>query len=202
MSQIKAIIFDVGGVLVKETSKHLYKRLAEALGIDYQALYEFRSNYSKRLLLGKMRPEEFASLAEKKFMVENFLKEWEEAYLQLPINYELLELVKQLRRDYRVSIISNIISIQAKINYKRGLFNGFNPIVLSCDVGYAKPDKEIYRIALNRLNLNPEACVFIDDREANIQAAKELGISSILFKDKEQLEEELKDILNTERHNL
>ena len=149
-----------------------------------------------------MRPEEFASLAEKKFMVENFLKEWEEAYLQLPINYELLELVEQLRRDYRVSIISNIISIQAEINYKRGLFNGFDPIVLSCDIGYAKPDKEIYRIALNRLNLNPEACVFIDDRKDNIQAAKELGINTILFEDKEQLEEELKDILNTERHNL
>ena len=55
-----------------------------------------------------------------------------------------------------------------------------------------KPEPEIYRLLIDRYGLKPEECVFLDDTEKNLPMAREFGIHTILFKDKEQAVEELK----------
>ncbi len=66
--------------------------------------------------------------------------------------------------------------------------------IWSCKVHMVKPEPEIYRLFLNTFGLDPGTCVFLDDSRRNIQAAREAGMAGIVFRDKPQAEEELKDL--------
>ena len=75
---------------------------------------------------------------------------------------------------------------------KRYLFPSLvNGAVYSFDVGFRKPEKEIYEIAMQRANTKPQECLFIDDLLENIQAAKQIGIEGIHFRSSEQLKQDL-----------
>jgi HAD superfamily hydrolase (TIGR01549 family) len=63
-----------------------------------------------------------------------------------------------------------------------GIFDLFDDVVCSADVGLAKPDPKIYALSAERLNLAPEACVFIDDTEGNCVAAREAGMAAVHFR--------------------
>ncbi|OGP82188.1 MAG: hypothetical protein A2Z08_01070 [Deltaproteobacteria bacterium RBG_16_54_11] len=67
----------------------------------------------------------------------------------------------------------------------------FDAAVFSCAEGTRKPEQKIYEIALERLGVKPHEAVFIDDRVDFIAGAKKLGIHTILFKDPEQVKQEL-----------
>ena len=64
--------------------------------------------------------------------------------------------------------------------------------ILSYRDGVIKPDPAIYRLLLDRYSLNPEECVFLDDIQKNLDAAKAFGIHTILFRSMEQAREELR----------
>ena len=66
-------------------------------------------------------------------------------------------------------------------------------VVFSFEVGYRKPEKEIFMIALEKLKLKPEECIFIDDREKFLQTPRELGFKVILFKNYTQFVKDLKE---------
>ena len=69
-------------------------------------------------------------------------------------------------------------------NFLRNKFNLndiFNVVVISGEVGHRKPDKRIYHFLLDRIQVPPENCVFIDDKLENLSAASELGIKTIRF---------------------
>jgi HAD superfamily hydrolase (TIGR01509 family) len=68
----------------------------------------------------------------------------------------------------------------------------FDVVVSSAEVGYAKPENQIYRFALNELGLPPEAVMFIDDLPRNTQAAERVGIPAIVFTGPEELLTELR----------
>jgi len=68
----------------------------------------------------------------------------------------------------------------------------FDVLIFSCKEGFRKPGKEIYEIALRRLNTQPEETIFIDDRIENIRAAESLGIHTILFENIKQFKKNLK----------
>ena len=77
---------------------------------------------------------------------------------------------------------------------EKGVYSHFDVVVLSYQVGLAKPQKEIFEHALKELRLKAGECVFIDDKIENIAAAKSLGFKAIHFKDAEQLASELKGL--------
>ena len=72
----------------------------------------------------------------------------------------------------------------------------FEVIVDSAFVGMRKPDPEIYRLTLDRLGLPPETCVFVDDIELNCDAAREVGLHAVHFRDTEQAVAELEALLS------
>ncbi|HEX3228258.1 MAG TPA: HAD-IA family hydrolase, partial [Pyrinomonadaceae bacterium] len=67
----------------------------------------------------------------------------------------------------------------------------FSVFFSSCFLGVRKPDESIYRLVLQTTQRTPEECIFIDDREVNLECPRELGINTILFKDAAQLRAEL-----------
>jgi putative hydrolase of the HAD superfamily len=94
----------------------------------------------------------------------------------------------------KIYLLSNYPKSIFSLHEEKGKFNFIDRIdgkVVSGFVGMAKPDEDIYRCLVDKYGLKAEECVFIDDREENIQTAKALGMKGIVFKDYEQARAEL-----------
>ena len=108
---------------------------------------------------------------------------------------ELVELAKKLRKNgYVVPLLSNAGPMTVYFNRKYGWYDVFSPIIVSCEVGAMKPQKKIYEIALRKVGVSPRACVFIDDHEECLAAARKFGIHTILFKNSKQVMSDLRKL--------
>ena len=94
------------------------------------------------------------------------------------------ELVRRLKsHGYCVYYLSNIPQDVLDLLRDRGVLDGFDGGVASCEVHINKPDPKIYKALLDKYSLKAEECVFIDDRLENVQAAFRLGFAGIQMKD-------------------
>lgn len=102
-------------------------------------------------------------------------------------------LIKELKaKGYMVYILSNYGKTPfeyARNNMK--FIKEVDGMIISSDVGYVKPESEIYEVLFDKFNLIPGECVFLDDRADNIEAAKEMGMSGIVFEDIESAVKQL-----------
>jgi HAD superfamily hydrolase (TIGR01509 family) len=107
-------------------------------------------------------------------------EEWRRAQVVIDAN---IELVRTLRPGYRCSVLSNADrSLRARLEGELRLHDLFDDIVVSAEVGMAKPKPEIFRLAADRLGLPPEACVFVDDWDKNVEAARAVGMQAVLHR--------------------
>ena len=100
------------------------------------------------------------------------------------LNYTIPMIQDLKDKGYKVYYLSNWSAWTHDLLQKAGKFDFLKYMdggVFSYDVGYRKPDSEIYQILLNRYKINPEEAVFFDDRKENIEAANKLGIHGVLF---------------------
>ena len=93
-----------------------------------------------------------------------------------------MELIRRLRPHYRVSVLSNADSTLPQRLRDVGISDLFEDVVCSAEVGVAKPEPRIYALAAKRLRLSPSECVFIDDSERNIDAARATGMHAVYFR--------------------
>lgn len=108
----------------------------------------------------------------------------EKEYLntQLIIDPDFKQVSRRLMSKYRLGIISNDLSNWSKFLRKKFDLDFFQEVIISGDVGVRKPDKSIYDIFIDKANVSPEKCVFIDDRSKNLIPAAALGMKTIRFK--------------------
>ncbi|PNR96315.1 HAD family hydrolase [Petrotoga olearia] len=190
---MRNIVFDLGNVLFKfdpeEILDDLFKdplikrKLKEAV---------FTTIIWKELDRGTLSFEEAKKIFNEKNPdlkeeINILLKEWKN-YLH-PIT-ENIEILPKLKENNKLFILSNFH--EDAFNYireKYSFFDIFDGMVISYKEKLLKPEKEIYQLLLNRFNLKPEETIFVDDIVENIQAAEELGIKGILYKDPESLRE-------------
>ncbi|MDA8291119.1 MAG: HAD family phosphatase [Actinomycetota bacterium] len=85
------------------------------------------------------------------------------------------------RRGWRLALLSNAPAEIARSLDSREWFSRFEHRVFSCDVGSVKPEAEIYSALLSALGAEPSEVTFVDDREANVAAAKAVGIRALLY---------------------
>lgn len=111
------------------------------------------------------------------------------------LNEEMLELVRELRgTGLRTGLLSN--SWGVRDGYPRHLFGElFDDVVISGEVGMRKPEERIFRLAAGRLGLAPQTCVFVDDVEGNIVAARALGFATVHHHETAQTRTELSRLL-------
>jgi putative hydrolase of the HAD superfamily len=92
-------------------------------------------------------------------------------------------LVRALLPPYRVSILSNADrTLRDRLENGLGIAGLFDDIVCSAEVGWAKPEPEIYALACRRLGVGADACVFVDDYAANVAAAEAAGMQAVLYR--------------------
>lgn len=111
-------------------------------------------------------------------------------------NYPLLDFIKrELKPKYKLAIISNAVGDFAYEIMSADQLGMFDEIVISYKAGVAKPHPDIYDIALKSLQVKPQETVFVDDTESFCQAARALGMKTILYKDFLQTKTDLKKVL-------
>ena len=93
-----------------------------------------------------------------------------------------IELIRRLRGRYRMSVLSNADLSLAQRLRDAGIRELFDDVVVSAEVGVAKPEPRIYALAAERLGLPPAECVFIDDAERNVDAARASGMQAVYFR--------------------
>ena len=194
--KIKAIIFDIGGVLTYGRMESIYRELSKTFGIEENKLKEFRDKHINKLMTGHMKVEEFLLELKKDFkikgdVISQYIKIFRDI-IPKNANEEVINLVKKLKGKYKLGVISNTMELHEKINRQYGMFLDFDDVVLSSDVGIAKPDKRIYDLALKRIGLKASQCIFIDDRKDNLKTPRNMGFKVIHFTDYKQLIKDLK----------
>ncbi len=184
---IKAVIFDCFGVLYNDPSLDMMRQHLPEPTEEYFAL-------SRSSDLGEIsNPDYFAGLAK----IAGISVEEATAIMEdtSHLNQELVDLIEKLKPHYKLGMLSNINTeyFQTFMN-NENVKNLFDVIITSEEVGYMKPDKEIFEIILDRMGLKADEAVFIDDRQPNIDGANNLGLKSLLYKNTAQLKSELQKL--------
>lgn len=194
MGKIRALFWDVGGVLLSNAWDHeerdqaverflLRKPEFEARHTELVPMFEegrlTLDEYLERTIF--YQPRTFSREEFKQFMFS----------LSRP-KPQVLELARALSVRYFMSTINNE---SRDLNEYRvesfALVDVFDLFVTSCFVGLRKPDERIYRLALDLTQNAPEECCFIDDRPVNIDSAAKVGFQTVLMKDPQQLRRDL-----------
>ena len=111
-------------------------------------------------------------------------------------NREVLDYIKhELKPKYKIGIVSNVMADYLYLILSKDDLKLFDDVVLSYKVGVAKPESEIYELALRNLGVKPEEAVFIDDQERFVEAAKAVGMKGIYFQDFNQMKKDLEKLL-------
>ena len=199
---IKAIIFDIGNVIYKFDNKKFIEKISEHSKKSSDELYDliYKTELVKKYESGKITSQEFYTTAKKICAIEISEEKFREAYINIftPIT-KTFDLIKKLKNDknYKLALLSNTSEWDYEIAIEPFIKDLFEKAILSYKVKSIKPEKEIYIQALSELNFKAEECIFIDDLEKNLEPAKRLGLSTILYKNHENLIKELK-FLNIE----
>lgn len=194
---IKGIIFDFGGVL--STKMHL-RNFAEEFSKIYNAdEIEFKNLIIKLWLSARTEEKGFLNFWNElgKFLKIEPNRVKKDIIRSSGFREELLTyIITNLKDKYKLGILSNHIRCWLEdVIKEKNITSIFNEIITSYNYKVAKPNKEIYKIALKKLNLKPEETIYIDDMEKNVKIAKELGMKGIVFKDFNSFKEELEKIL-------
>lgn len=113
-------------------------------------------------------------------------------------NRELLNYITQKRSSYKIGLLSNIATNWIHDSFltaeEAAIFDAY---ILSFEVGMTKPDPRIYQMAAEKLGVQPEECIFIDDGEANCQGAVAIGMQAVLYHDFSQAKNEIEKLLRS-----
>jgi len=196
---IKALIWDMEGVLLQTDDDNLPLTVAKKLNAPYEKVREiFYSDKNDMVDLGEITKDQFNEYIldtlhisrNKKYLLEEIITE------EFYIDKDLLMKIEGMHRKYKTGLLSNFSNdLQPKIENEWGIGSAFDEIIISCEVGVIKPDPAIFNLMLDRLGVKADESVFIDDRIKNIDGAKEMGFHTVFFTDKDQALEELTRIL-------
>jgi len=196
---IRAVFFDLGGVIVRTEYQAPRERLAERLNMTYEDInqFVFETETSRKASLGQLTTEEhWASVVRRLGRPASETQAIrEEFFAGDVIDRGLLDFIRSLRPRHKTGIISNAWPDLRDYIVKSKFDDAFDTLVISAEVGVMKPEAEIYKIALDQLQVKANEAVFVDDVPANITAARGLGMQGVLFRSPPQTLAELKKIL-------
>ncbi|MBN1283890.1 MAG: HAD family phosphatase [Anaerolineae bacterium] len=200
---IKALFFDVGGVLLRAgRTQNLIAELETGPEDPDDAIASVLWGAAwEKYQVGQCTDEEYhRAVAEALDMeypgeVTDFIRWFYDGEF---LDEDVVALAKRLRRRYKVGIVSNAGEFRRRQLHERfGMDAGeiFDDLVVSYEIGVAKPDLEFYRVVCERLGATPEEAVFIDDSAPHVKAAMRLGMHGIVFEDCTTLVKDLEALL-------
>jgi putative hydrolase of the HAD superfamily len=205
-TEIKGILFDMGGVLVETPGPKSFELFAQRLRRNYgvsvsglEGILEkkvivswnrgrenpdvnFWRKFCTRLRIKGAPLHKFNSFAVQDYKTSTKPKEG------------VLSLVKRLKKKYKLGILSNTNEVAVAVNKKRGMFRDFAVLIFSYKAKSVKPQRKIYQIAAKKMKLPPQNLLFIDDKLENVRASQKFGMKAIHFRSFPQLKSDLKKL--------
>lgn len=188
---IKAIIFDFFGVIGKSTYRMIhedyqttpeqdeqFKQLHKALDYEFVTQREFIESYAKILNIS----------------YEQMLSLFNNADRRFATSQALLDYVADLRKTYKIGLISNI-SRESFYQFIKPISNQFDMVLTSYQTKLAKPERAIFELGAQKFGVDVSECLMIDDNFDNCEGARSAGMEAIEFKSLNQLKNELKEFL-------
>ena len=183
---IKCIISDLGKVLIDFDNSIFFRKMAEFSFFSDQEISVIVANHPEIIRAfdsGDLSPSEFydqaVNILKADIIYDDFFRIYNDIF---SLNKATVDIMAKIRLTCRMVLLSNTDEMRfgfVRKTFPEVLF--FDEYVLSYEVGYMKPDYQIYREALQKAQAPAHECVFIDDRLENIKAAEELGIQAIHY---------------------
>lgn len=199
---IKAVIFDLGGVILRTEYQAPRQHLAERLGMEYEDIDKIvfgggPNGSAARASLGEITEEEHWRNVMKtlKLPASEYERVRDEFFAGDVIDLEIVDFLRSIKPKYKVGLISNAWSGLRDYIVREKFDDAFDHMVISAEVKVAKPSARIYHIALEQLKVSPSEAVFVDDFYENIEACEKLGIRGIHFKSPDTALNQLKQLL-------
>jgi epoxide hydrolase-like predicted phosphatase len=195
-------LFDLGGVIVRTEYQAPRQHLAESLGMDYDDIDRIvfgggTNGSAARATLGQIGEDDHWLNVMK--ILKQPASESErirtEFFAGDIVDRTILDYLRSIRPKYKTGLISNAWSGLRNYILREKFNDAFDYMIISSEVGAAKPSEEIFQIALKQLGVRPKEAVFVDDFIENIEACEKVGMKGIHFKDAESTMKQLKALL-------
>jgi HAD superfamily hydrolase (TIGR01509 family) len=198
-SSVRAIIFDIGRVLVQIDPRRASEGLAPGSAMSPSELWTAIEKDPRwpDWQEGRVSPRDWYLHLGRRFALdltfEQFTEIWNRVLDPIPIHDDAF--FKTLSKSYRLALLSNTDPIHVRHLEATYSFFSFFPIrIYSCAVGASKPNPILYREALRALKVKAQEAVYIDDIPAYVDAAERLGILGIQFRSASQLFADLRSL--------
>jgi epoxide hydrolase-like predicted phosphatase len=185
-SPIRAVVWDMGGVILRTMDWSLRSQWEDRLGLPRLQLTRlvFESDASRRATLGQATDDDvWQSVADALKLDPHTRDQLRRDYFARDqIDSTLMEFIRGLRSRVKVGMITNAwLDIRRYLENEFKIADAFDPLIVSAEVGIAKPDPRIYQLALERLGVQPAETVFVDDFEDNVAGARWVGMQAVHF---------------------
>ena len=186
--EITHIGVDVGGVIIPYLDNIIDNQLARDLSLNRDTFDVIWREHVVDLIIGSIDYDTFWMNIGNRLKVNtdcaksNLITLFQTYATE---NEQLIKYLLKLREDRGVMLvgISNSIQPHSQHNYDTGLYDLFDRVYLSNEIGYAKPAKRFFEYILHDLEIKPSQMLFIDDIARNVEAAQNIGIACILHED-------------------
>lgn len=194
---IKAIIFDLGGVVFTNGTKQFIEWLNTSHGIEKhfsQNLLEGESGSAYRA--GTMTRDDFWDLFRKTLNIAESAGVLEQKWM---FGYELIDetlaIIKELGLKYKIYYLSDTVEARVDwLNKKYNFLSWFTDGIFSHEVGVRKPNPKVYSLILKKTGVRPDEVIYIDDKSLCLSPATEMGMKTILFQNPRQLRKKLQKL--------
>ncbi|MFB9836128.1 HAD family hydrolase [Actinoallomurus acaciae] len=190
----RAIVFDLFGVIASTQTPEDIRAIERIADVAAEPFWEAYWALRKPYDAGQPAAEYWAAVADRigvrftgatvRALVEADMRSWTN------VNAVMVDLVAELAAQGRtLGLLSNIVADLVPIFEARhgDWLRHFTTLAYSCELGVAKPDHRAYEIVAERLGVAPRECLFIDDNETNVLAARELGMRAEVFRAPDQV---------------
>jgi putative hydrolase of the HAD superfamily len=201
---IRAVVFDIGGVLEPPFDDVLVPALAAMLRITVEDFRRHRAEHGLALTQGKLTLADFyarvVAAGHHRIDPGDLLARHLAIYAAetAQLDSRVLELVARLRRHCAVACLTNTEVEVGRFNHERGLYRPFDRAFLSTELGIGKPDRAVFERVLAELRCAPQEAVFTDDNLKYMAGAQALGMHTIHYRDFESFSGELATLIGSD----
>ncbi len=201
-SPIEAILFDLGNVILPFNHFQIAERLSQfSRRREFQDpkkifsyLFDLQEGAINGFDLGKVSPREFFQAIKERLDLsvsfDEFVPIWCNIFVE---DREVTQIILSLKRKWRLGLLSNTDPLHFNYIFSEfPVMRAFDKWILSYEVGFKKPDIQIFQKAMEWASVKPEKIFYIDDTKEYVKVAASLGIQSIHFISASQLKEELR----------
>ena len=182
---IKVVFFDVGGVLLKQDS-NVFDVFDKMNGFQSGESVRLWTEYLHQAHTGKIfSPQQYYQFPQ----ITNLKNK---LYETNKPTKGIIRILNELSASLRLGVISNFTPDLDDVLKQIGVYDFFEHVINSSQVGIKKPSPEIYNVSCSKFNILPSEAIFVDDNSRNVEAAQDFGMNGILFTGSDSLETALR----------